>query len=363
MTRDVQSEFGTAGRHAGYSELLVCPGCNAKLLEHEARLDCSKCGRNWPVRDGVPHFIEDHPYCGEIPQPQMREVLKRAAVDSWKEAVTESLEPSVQRAAGTIFNLDRANWYRLTDLRGGSRVLDVGAGLGTVSHALSLRFQEVVALEPVLEAVEFMRYRFLQERLGNVVCVRSSVWEIPFPPESFDLVVLNGVLEWIAAGKEGNPKRLQQAALDRVFQLVRPGGYVYLGADNRVSWRSLLGAPDAHCGLPYVALLPRPLADLYARRRGHAGGYRNYTYSASAYRRLLTRAGFAEPQCYAAIPSYNSPRFYVPLDKKVFSYYSANFDPVRSGFLAGAVHWACRKVGVSQYLQNSFVMLAKKEAQ
>jgi hypothetical protein len=78
---------------------------------------------------------------------------------------------------------------------------------------------------------------------------------------------------------------------------------------------------------------------------------------------LLARAGFAASECYAAIPSYNSPHFYVSLNENVFSYFSANFDPVRSGFLAGAVHWVCGELGVSQYLQNSFIMLAKKEAQ
>jgi SAM-dependent methyltransferase len=362
MARSVPGA-GTGGRQVEHSTVLVCPGCHAVLLEHDARLDCRECGRTWPVRNGVAQFVDDHPYRGVIPQPHMSELLRRTATGSWKEAVADAPEASVQHAADAILNLDRASWYRLTDLRPASRVLDVGAGMGATSHALAKRFSEVVALEPVLEAVEFMRYRFLQERLGNVVCVQGSVWEVPFPPESFDLVVLNGVLEWVAEGREGNPKSLQQEALARVFELVRPGGYVYLGVDNRVSWRSLLGTPDAHCGLPFIALLPRPLAALYASIRGRAGGYRNYTYTARGYRRLLARAGFGTPQCYAAIPSYNFPRFYVPMDERIFSYYSANFDPVRSGFLAGVVHWFFGKIGVSQYLQNSFILLAKKESQ
>lgn len=360
MTKGLQDVFGAASLPAGQSLVLVCPGCNAVLLREHEQLQCRDCGKTWPVLHGVPHLIQDHPYCGEIPQLQMAAVLKRAAAGSWKEALTDSSEVSVQRVAETTLNLDRANWYRLTDLGPESRVLDLGAGLGTISHALARRFSEVIALEPVLEAVEFMRHRFSQERLENVICVRSSVWEMPFQRGSFDLVVMNGVLEWVAAGKEGDPERLQQEALDRVSSLIRPGGYLYLGVDNRFWWRSLLGTPDANCGLPYVAILPRPLAAWYARRRGHEDGYRSYTYSAGGYRRMLARSGFAESECYAAIPGYNSPNFYVSLNDNVFSYFSANFDPVRSGLSASAVHWLCGELGVSQYLQNSFVILARK---
>jgi FkbM family methyltransferase len=362
MTRTVGNAIGKGGQQLEDPSEWVCPRCKSALSEQATGLHCRECGGGWPVRNGVPYFVEDHPYCGDIPEADMREVLKRAETSSWKESVTESHSPSVQRAADTILNLDRANWYRLADLNSQSRVLDVGAGMGTTSHALAKRFREVIAMEPALEAVEFMRCRFSQERLGNVVCVRSSVWEMPFPPASFDLVVLNGVLEWVAAGREGNPEQLQQAALDRVSELVRPGGYVYLGVDNRVSWHSLLGRQDVRCSLRYIAILPRLLAGVYARVKGQTGGYRNYTYSARGYRKMLARAGFATPACYAALPSYNSPRFYVPLDQNVFSYYSANFDPVRSGCAARAVHWVCRKLGISPYLQNSFVMLAKKEA-
>src|SRR6202044_2316930 len=109
----------------------------------------------------------------------------------------------VQRASTMILNLDRANWQYLVDLPPESRVLDLGAGTGTTSHALAQRFREVVALEPVLERVQFMRLRFAQENLSNVQLVRSSLWTLPFAPESFDLVAMNGVLEWVAEGRAG----------------------------------------------------------------------------------------------------------------------------------------------------------------
>jgi SAM-dependent methyltransferase len=279
----------------------------------------------------------------------------------WKTVLLESEDATVKQAAEMILNVDRANWHWLTDLGPQSRVLDVGAGMGANSHALARRFREVFALEPVQERVDFMRQRFAQEGIGNLKILRTSLWDIPFPPKSCDLVVLNGVLEWIAVGKEGDPKMLQVAALRKAFQLLAPSGYLYVGTENRMQWQHFTGATDVHCGMPYVTVLPRPLANWYAKRRGQAEGYRNYIYSIRGYRSLLAAGGFTNVQFYLAIPSYDAPRFYVPVKENVFSYYYKNFDPLRSGPLATCASWLLGRLGFLKYSQNSFAILAKKE--
>src|ERR1017187_5388812 len=154
---------------------------------------------------------------------------------NWRNVLTESPEPSVQRAATMILNLDRANWHYLLDLPPASRVLDLGAGTGTTSHALAMHYREIVAVEPVLERVQFMQQRFSQENLSNVRLVRSSLWTLPFAPESFDLVAMNGVLEWVAEERAGDPGEVQESALRNAFRLLRPGGYLYVGIENRFS--------------------------------------------------------------------------------------------------------------------------------
>ena len=353
---------GAAFEPLQWEQLLVCPACGMGLKQAQDKLLCEPCRKEWPVIDGIPVFVEGFPYWGEIPREPMLKVNALIQEKYWKTVLLESEDASVRRAAEMIVNVERANWHWLTDLGPQSRVLDVGAGLGANSHALACRFREVFALEPVQERVDFMRQRFAQEGIGNVKILRTSLWDIPFPPKSCDLVVLNGVLEWVATGREGDPEALQVAALKRAFQLLTPGGYLYVGIENRMPWQYFIGAPDVHCGLPYVTVLPRPLANWYAKRRGQAEGYRNYIYSIRGYRRLLAAAGFTDVQFYLAIPSYNAPRFYVPIKENVFAYYHKNFDPLRSGRLARCASWILGSLGLLKYVQNSFAILAKREA-
>lgn len=43
------------------AEILVCPVDKARLVEDEAasRLECTECGRRYPVREGIPIMLVD----------------------------------------------------------------------------------------------------------------------------------------------------------------------------------------------------------------------------------------------------------------------------------------------------------------
>jgi len=46
-------------------EILACPACKTPVREEGGRLVCTKCGRRYPVRDGIPVMLIEE---AELPQ-------------------------------------------------------------------------------------------------------------------------------------------------------------------------------------------------------------------------------------------------------------------------------------------------------
>ena len=38
-------------------EILACPACKTPIKEEGERLVCSRCGRRYPIRDGIPVML------------------------------------------------------------------------------------------------------------------------------------------------------------------------------------------------------------------------------------------------------------------------------------------------------------------
>jgi SAM-dependent methyltransferase len=117
--------------------------------------------------------------------------------------------------AGTLVGLLHAD----TLYPGGSRVLEVGCGVGAQTVTLArrspqARFTSVdVSAESVAEAAR----RLDRARLTNVKLLRADVFALPFDEGSFDHAFVCFVLEHLARPVE---------ALSILRRLVRPGGTV-----------------------------------------------------------------------------------------------------------------------------------------
>jgi SAM-dependent methyltransferase len=154
--------------------------------------------------------------------------------------------------------------------------------------------------------------------LRNVQPVRIDPLDdgrLPFDDNSFDVVVLNGVLEYVgAAALDLTPAEVQKRCLKEVRRVLKPGGTLYVGIENRFGYLYFMGSHD-HNGLRFTSLLPRKLASWVTQwRKGTP--YRTYTYSSAGYTALLHSAGFQTPEFHLAIPTYREPRYIVPADNQ-----------------------------------------------
>ena len=203
----------------------------------------------------------------------------------------------------------RAHLPLLMSLADNAVVLDVGSGWGNIAVGFARDCRLVFALDTTLANLEFVAIRAQQEGLGNVVPILGDATALPLPPASCDGVLMVGVLEWVPWGRDdGTPSGLQKKALAEAFEVLRPGGQLYIGIENRFGFKNLVGMREPHTGLRFVSLLPRALADYYSRKvRGQP--FREWTYSQRGLTKLLEQVGFSKPQFLYPIPSYQNFRY------------------------------------------------------
>lgn len=297
------------------AELLVCPKCRHPLSPRAEwrTFHCHHCRVFFPLLYGIPSFSDPEVYWGEeFDRNEMEQINEVAESEGWKKAVDTIVTAKSPSRARYIRDFFRADWRFLFPLQPEWRILDIGAGWGSLSVTLASLCQEVVALDSVLERARFIQTRISQDGIQNVHPIHGNLASPPIAYNYFDLATMNGVLEWLGwSDLSRNTRYIQLEMLGRVFDLLKPGGYLYIGIENRFSISYWLGAMD-HSYQRYTSLLPRPLAHLVTHLiRGHT--YRTYTYSPIGYRKLLRKVGFTGIDFYGVMPTYSRPINYWPL--------------------------------------------------
>lgn len=154
------------------------------------------------------------------------------------------------------------------------RVLELGVGWGGASICLAQRGALVVGLDDFQDGFEEQgapQMRFLSQQAVRVV--RGDVLCLPLRPESFDVVILNDVLEHLTV-----PKRL----LHSIHELLRPGGVFIMEVPNSVALYKRL---RVMCGFSNYFRMEKFFSD--ENYRGHI---REYTRSEITY--MLKGTGF-----------------------------------------------------------------------
>jgi len=313
---------GTAGRRrAGGApvsdQLFACPQCRGPLALEEGRYRCPPCGRKWDVVNGIPSFTEQDSYWNHLPREKMARLLQTGREQGYRRALEAHLpRESSLHSLDYVLDERRAGFRVLLPLTRESTVLDMGCGWGAVTTALARTCRLVVGADATRETLEFVALRADEEGLSNLQLAHIDPLDfgrLPFPDGSFDVVVMNGVLEWI--GKVRLAERvpaLQRAALQEVRRVLKPQGILYVGIENRYSILYWAGQRD-HYGLRFTSLLPRWASDLISRSlRGEP--YRTYTYSRRGCQALLSGAGFGSVRFYLPLPTYHKPHFLLPFD-------------------------------------------------
>lgn len=315
---------------------VCCPQCRAPFTPAggEGSHACPSCGAAYAVQDGIIDFTPaDRFYWGEIGREEMERVNRRAAQGRWFDVVLEDVVRNSKRdLSGYLFDPVRAaGLFHYYDPQRNEAALDLGSGWGPISFGLSRYYKTVYSLDGVLERLQFQAIRARQDGVKNVKIFKGSMLRLPFSDGSMDVVVVNGLLEWIGLSDSITPPRdLQLVFLREVHRVLKPDGKIFIGIENRTGIQFFFGSHD-HSGLPFTSVMPRRMADITVRlaRRdrgalvfsGAESAYRTLTYTRWGYAKLVKEAGFGRPEFYWAWPSYNFPYVSGPLHGSSIKYY------------------------------------------
>jgi len=126
-------------------------------------------------------------------------------------------------------------------------VLDIGCSTGFITNYLSNYFGFSFGIDIDESAIEFAKQHFVKDKLEFI---KNDSQQLRFTENAFDAVICAHVYEHVPdAGR----------LFGEIFRVLKSGGICYFAAGNRIS------IMEPHYNLPFLSMLPRPIAHLYVR--------------------------------------------------------------------------------------------------
>jgi SAM-dependent methyltransferase len=300
-------------------------------------------------------------------EAELLEALRRAR---WEDVVRERFAEQNPWLYSVISDPGRGLFLDVLPVEQGGTCLDVGSGWGQVAIPLS-RQGTVFCLDLTRSRLEILREIARQEDAPlQYVC--GNFRSFPFAADQFDLVIFNGSLEWLAVGDaESSIWEVQCAALRKTKQILKPGGLVYVGIENSLGLKYLLGAPDDHSGISHLTFLGEDAArDMCA---GNGGGQlRAKTWSLREYEALFEQAGLKMVQAFGCFPDYKLIRKMIPLqdvdgvlaDSGLPAPEHSGIDgaPLPFGDRLDALYRLLARNGIARYFCPSYALIGERNA-
>jgi 2-polyprenyl-3-methyl-5-hydroxy-6-metoxy-1,4-benzoquinol methylase len=157
-----------------------------------------------------------------------------------------------ERKAKTILKVIQ-DFYKSDTLS--FKLLDIGASTGIIDNYLADYFSTVTGTDIDKEAIDYANKTFTKD---NLLFKKADAMALEFQNNQFDIVICTQIYEHVPDS---------QILLNEIYRVLKPGGICYFAAGNRLSLM------EPHYGLPFLSIIPRPLAHIYMRLTGKGDHY------------------------------------------------------------------------------------------
>ena len=173
------------------------------------------------------------------------------------------------------------------------RILEVGAGCGAITGALSAKAGEggrvvAVDLSKRRASINFERHKDLE----NLDIYVGNLNDMQFE-DAFDYIVINGVLEYAMSFTDTDHP--YEDFLLNMIRYLKPDGQVLIAIENKYGLKYFAGAPEDHTDTMFLGL------------NSYEGNDSVRTFGREELRELLSRVGLSETKFYYPYPDYKFP--------------------------------------------------------
>lgn len=201
-------------------DILMCPACGGSLKALDSRnaLDCGACARSFPCQGGIPLLFWPTEWTST---EDVTETVK-----AFYEATPFPNYDDMDSAERLKAKAEKGVFARLLNeqIPYGAKVLECGCGTGQLSNFLGLTWgRKAFATDICLNSLRLGHEFRDRNDIANVCFLQMNIFRPVFKPESFDVVICNGVLHHTSDPFLG---------FRTILSCLKRGGFIIIGLYN-----------------------------------------------------------------------------------------------------------------------------------
>ncbi len=333
---------------------LACPFCSEPLHNTSYILKCKKCCVKWPVKNGIVNFITKDISNNVFKKNELIDLNNRISHQNWKLTLSNHPSRLINDYLFEILNVDQTNFELLiSSLKSNGVALEIGTRMGNLTRILSRKMQEVISMDQSGEWLSFVQHILNQEEIRNVTLIKSEINNMPIPLNSIDFVLINCLTN---KTNLTDLKYNSCTQLSKIYRILRPGGMICLAFENEISLLNFFDINPGKTGHNKYYII-KNISFFLQKVKDKLLLFNIVKY----FDKMLNNMKFQDVKVYGVFPNHRYPKFILPIDSKVISYFQRNFNDMGSNFRNNLICKFLEIVGKEIFMIPSFVVLGEKK--